>query len=107
VVKQPNFQAMSAGELWELHEQVNRLLAEKLTSEKRKLERRLSMLHGDSVHAPSAERPRHPYPKVHPKYQNPDDPSQTWAGRGPKPRWFNDMLDAGINIDELRIRKTA
>ena len=106
-MKQPNFQVLSAGELWELHEQVNRLLAEKLTSEKRKLERRLSMLLGHSVHAPSAERPRRPYPKVRPKYQNPENPSQTWAGRGKRPGWVREMLDAGISIDDLRVRETA
>ena len=106
-MKQPNFQVLSAGELWELHEQVNRLLAEKLASEKRKLERRLSMLLGHSVHAPSAERPRRPYPKVRPKYQNPENPSQTWAGRGKRPGWVREMLDAGISIDDLRVRETA
>ena len=51
-MKQPNFSALSTAELWELHEQVNRLLAEKLTSEKLKLERRFSMLSGHSVPFP-------------------------------------------------------
>ena len=66
-MKQPNFRALaSIGELWELHEQVNRLLAEKLTSEKRKLERRLNMPQ-PFLHAPSRNDSRRPYPKVHPR----------------------------------------
>lgn len=29
------------------------------------------------------------------KYANPDDPSQTWTGRGRQPRWFAAALAAG------------
>jgi DNA-binding protein H-NS len=29
---------------------------------------------------------RRPYPKVTPKFKNPQDPSQTWSGRGKQPR---------------------
>jgi DNA-binding protein H-NS len=105
-MKPPNFQTMPVDQLWELYEQIGRSLSKKLTSEKRQLELRLGKLQGDSVHTSSTERPRRPYPKVRPKYQNPDDPSQTWAGRGKKPRWLTKMLDAGMSIDDLRIRET-
>ncbi|WP_440225595.1 H-NS histone family protein [Dokdonella sp. MW10] len=33
--------------------------------------------------------------KVKPKYRNPADKSQTWSGRGKRPRWFADALAAG------------
>jgi len=33
--------------------------------------------------------------KVKPKYRNPANPEQTWAGRGKRPRWFADALAAG------------
>ena len=59
------------------------------------------------VRTSSTERPQRTYPKVPPKYQNPDDPSQTWAGRGTKPRWVIEMLDDGMSIDDLRIRETV
>jgi DNA-binding protein H-NS len=42
--------------------------------------------------------------KVAPKYRNPDDPSQTWAGRGVQPRWFREALAAGRSEQELLIR---
>ncbi len=106
-MKSPNFQTMSVDQLWELYEQIGRSLSEKLTSEKRQVELRLGKLQGDSMGISSTEEPRQPYPKVRPKYQNPNDPSQTWAGRGTKPRWVIEMLDAGMSIDDLRIRETV
>src|SRR4051812_16548556 len=29
---------------------------------------------------------------VRPKYRNPDNPAETWAGRGRKPKWVQDRL---------------
>ena len=39
--------------------------------------------------------------KVPPKYRNPDDPEQTWAGRGRKPRWFLDHVDRGTKPEDM------
>ena len=52
MLKPLNFQAMSLDELWEIHEQINGLLTERLTSEKRQLEQRLSQLRGDLASIP-------------------------------------------------------
>jgi len=35
-------------------------------------------------------------------YVNPDDETQTWAGRGRKPAWLKNWLDCGISLEELR-----
>ena len=35
------------------------------------------------------------------KYAHPDDASQTWSGRGRRPRWVTEMLDAGRSLDDL------
>jgi DNA-binding protein H-NS len=40
---------------------------------------------------------------VAPKYRNPEDPSQTWAGRGLKPRWLAAALKAGGKIEDFAI----
>jgi DNA-binding protein H-NS len=37
------------------------------------------------------------------KYRNPADPAQTWSGRGKRPRWFSDALEAGRKEKDLRI----
>lgn len=60
--------------------------------------------------AAKARKPRKPAEgadarrKVAPKYRNPADPSQTWAGRGAQPRWFREALAAGSVADDLLIR---
>ena len=41
--------------------------------------------------------------KAAPKYRNPADPSQTWSGRGKRPRWFNAALKAGKREKDLLI----
>ncbi len=38
-----------------------------------------------------------------PKYANPADSSDTWSGRGRKPRWFEAALKAGKRPDDLAI----
>lgn len=40
---------------------------------------------------------------VKPKYRNPHNPSQTWAGRGVKPRWMQALLAQGSSMEEFRI----
>lgn len=41
--------------------------------------------------------------KVAPKYRNPADPSQTWAGRGQPPRWLAAELKAGKKVEDFLI----
>ena len=38
-----------------------------------------------------------------PKYATPADPSDTWSGRGRKPRWFEAALKAGKSPEDLSI----
>ena len=38
-----------------------------------------------------------------PKYANPADKSDTWSGRGRKPRWFAAALQAGKSPEDLAI----
>ncbi len=37
------------------------------------------------------------------KYANPENPSDTWSGRGRKPRWFEEALKAGKSADDLAV----
>lgn len=41
--------------------------------------------------------------KVAAKYADPQDPTQTWSGRGRRPRWVQDYIDAGKSVDDLLI----
>lgn len=37
------------------------------------------------------------------KYANPADPSETWSGRGRKPRWFDAALKSGKRPEDLAL----
>lgn len=41
------------------------------------------------------------------KYANPADPTQTWTGRGRRPKWVNDLLAAGGDLEATLIDPTA
>jgi len=43
---------------------------------------------------------------VPPKYQNPENPDETWSGRGVSPRWLKAYLDQGRQKDEFLIGAT-
>lgn len=38
-----------------------------------------------------------------PKYANPENPSDTWTGRGRKPKWMVEALAAGKSPDDFLI----
>lgn len=106
-----NFDAMSVDEMWQLHEKISRVLSARLNSEKRQLERRLAQLRSEIADVPSdlaqgrppkqAAPGRRKYPKVLPKYQNPNEPSETWSGRGKQPRWLVNALREGCTLEEF------
>ena len=99
-MKRAELDRMSTDDLWSLHVEVSQLLQEKIQREKQQLEERLKLLQ-----APVSG--RRSYPPVHPKYRNPDQPSETWAGRGKRPRWLLKQLKSGKRIDDFRIQGAA
>ena len=38
------------------------------------------------------------------KYVNPEDPSETWTGRGRKPRWLNAKIQEGAKLEKFLIK---
>ena len=106
-----DLEAMDFDELWLLHEELTKVLAEKISAEKRKLEKRLAQLSraeqvGEAPGPPeerTTDRPRRKYPKVLPKYFNPSAPTETWSGRGKQPRWLVAALRSGHKLENLRI----
>jgi DNA-binding protein H-NS len=100
VMKRAELDRMSTDDLWSLHVEVSHLLQQRIQTEKLQLEERLKLLA-----APVSG--RRPYPPVPPKYRNPDQPSETWAGRGKQPRWLVAQLRSGRRMDDFRIKKAA
>jgi DNA-binding protein H-NS len=41
--------------------------------------------------------------RLKPKYRNPANPRQTWAGRGLKPRWIVALLKQGKKLEDIAI----
>ena len=82
-----NLDAFPIDELWAIHEEVSSLLTRRLHAEKGLIEARLMELRR--------------YTNLHPKYHNPNDPSQTWSGRGKRPRWVHSLLAEGNTLQDL------
>ncbi len=38
-----------------------------------------------------------------PKYAHPENAALTWSGRGRRPAWVNEALNAGKSLDDLKI----
>ncbi|WP_426609719.1 H-NS family nucleoid-associated regulatory protein [Bradyrhizobium sp. McL0616] len=108
-----NLEEMSVDEMWQLHEEISRLLSVRLTTEKQALEKRLAQLRGEddlrnmATSSPppidGTPRKRRKYPKVLPKYRNPKNVTETWSGRGKQPRWLVAAMKSGRAIDEFAI----
>jgi DNA-binding protein H-NS len=98
-----HLKSMSVDELWSLHELVTSVLTRKISAEKAQLDRRLRQLDAGTGSKEIAHA-RRPYPQVFPKYRNPAQPSETWAGRGKLPRWLSAQLRSGKQLDDFRIQ---
>ena len=112
-MKKFDLEAMSFDELWSLHEQISQLLSVRITSEKRELEKRLAVLNRgmnliegkdrEAAQSPNANgKARRKYPRVLPKYRNPQT-SETWSGRGKRPRWLVAAIKTGRKIEDFEI----
>ena len=112
-----DLKSMSVDELWSLHEQVASALARKIADEKSQLDRRLRQLGlsasggaknlSETDGAKKMNHARRAYPQVFPKYRNPAQPAETWAGRGKQPRWLTAQLRSGKKLDDFRIQPSS
>ncbi|WP_349525142.1 H-NS histone family protein [Bradyrhizobium sp. Rc2d] len=93
---------MTIDQLWSLYEQVSEILARKIAAEQAQLDARLRQL-GTAATTTSTTSVRRRYPRVLPKYRNPERPTETWAGRGKQPRWLSAQLASGKNLDDFRV----
>ena len=101
-MKSPNLSAMSVDDLLELRDRVSQILASRVQSERRELETRLARL--QSVTGSSLGDRRG---KVAPKYRNPENPAETWTGRGLRPRWLAAAMKSGKKLTDFQIAGVA
>jgi DNA-binding protein H-NS len=100
-----NLKSMSIDRLIGLRDRVEAALSDKVVNQRRTLESELSKLTrfqgGATRRTFGAGRGlRGP---VAPKYRNPDNSAETWAGRGLKPKWLTAAIKAGAKQDDFLI----
>lgn len=108
--KRVELESMSLDDLWSLHEKISAILSARIKAEKHELEKRLAVLDRGmgGIIRPTGEavigdaKPRRKYPRVVPKYRNPQT-SETWSGRGKLPRWLVAAMKSGRKMEEFRI----
>jgi DNA-binding protein H-NS len=108
VVKHDDLECQPVDELWELYEEVSAQLTSRLIEKRDLLEKRLRQLDGRfeaEMHRGKSQRRQ--YPKVSPKFRNPEEPSQTWTGRGKQPRWLAAQLRSGRRIEDFQIEHVS
>jgi DNA-binding protein H-NS len=96
--------SMSIGRLTSLREKVDAMLKSKVAQTRRDLESELAKL--SRVGGPVARSLglARRGGLVAPKYRNPENPSETWAGRGLKPRWLAAALKGGHKLEDFLIQ---
>jgi DNA-binding protein H-NS len=99
-----NLKSMSIDKLMKLREQVDAALGAKVSEERRTLGQRLGELGRLTVGGSGGKGLRGgARGAVAPKYRNPDNPAETWAGRGLKPRWLAAALKTGKKLEDFSI----
>jgi DNA-binding protein H-NS len=99
-----NLKSMSIDRLCSLRDQVDAVISAKVTEERRAVEHKLgnlSRLVGNGARVKGVR--GGPRGAVAPKYRNPENPAETWAGRGLRPRWLAAALKSGKKIEDFSI----
>jgi DNA-binding protein H-NS len=95
---------MPVAKLQDLKSQVEAAISAKVTERRRELESELSKLAGFGGRGKATKFGRSGrMGPVAAKYRNPENPAETWAGRGLKPRWLTAAIKGGKELDDFLI----
>ncbi len=73
------------------------------TQELQDVVQKIARKHGLTVSEVLGKRRKSRTSPVPAKYRNPNDPSQTWSGRGRRPAWFLEATKYGASAECLEI----
>jgi DNA-binding protein H-NS len=95
---------MTIAKLQALKSQIEAAITAKVTERRRELESELSKLAGFTGGGKASKFGRTGrLGPVEPKYRNPENPAETWAGRGLKPRWLTAAIKGGKKLEDFAI----
>jgi DNA-binding protein H-NS len=99
---------MPIAKLQDLKSQVEAAISAKVTQRRRELETELAKLTGYGGRGKAGKFGRGlRMGAVAPKYRNPENPAETWAGRGLKPRWLAAAIKSGKKLENFAIAGPA
>jgi DNA-binding protein H-NS len=100
-----NLKSMSVDRLAKLQDQVEAALVAKVADQRRVLESELSKISRFQVGGARTKSGRGGLKgsSIAPKYRNPENATETWAGRGLKPRWLTAALKSGKKLEDFAI----
>lgn len=102
----PNVDKMSLKELLELEAKVKKAISGAREREKVEMKQKVESLlagAGLSLNELYGGRGAAKGKTVAPKYMNPENRSETWTGRGRKPRWLVAKLGKGAKIEDFAL----
>jgi DNA-binding protein H-NS len=96
---------MSIEKLLDLKNRVEATLSSKVLEQRRTLQSELSKLthFQPGKSASKVGRGGAAWGPVAPKYRNPGNPAETWAGRGLKARWLTAAIASGKKLEDFAI----
>jgi DNA-binding protein H-NS len=102
-----HYENMSEAELQAMIEDAGRALKDKQQGKRREIIGQIKQLAasigvGVEIIEGASASPRKGR-KVPIKFQNPDNLSEQWSGRGVRPKWLQNLLNQGRRLDEFEV----
>lgn len=102
-----NLEELSFEELKQLIEDAEKEVVRKRKAEVRSLRQKAQQLAGDlnmtTEQIFGFDKKKASKTVGEPKFRNPENPAETWTGRGKRPGWFVKAEEKGISRDQMRI----
>lgn len=101
-----NLADMSDAELIALRADIDKELARKAVQKKADAKRALELTakeHGFTLQELLASKTAGGKAPSVAKFANPENPAQTWTGKGRQPTWYKDAIAAGKSADDMAV----
>jgi DNA-binding protein H-NS len=91
-------------DLLSLQEKLNEAVEVRRDTEKNELLEKMTLLASESGYSLDELLGNKPKKSVKIRYRNPDNFSDTWTGRGRKPKWVEALLESGKTLEDIEIK---